>query len=234
MAEKVSNIIPVAERIIQFKEEDYRKNPAIVYFSEDLISDKEWENFAENALVIMDGWHIEQYAEEYPIVKYKCDKSASCYLEPDFRLNSFIESITVSTALYGKRVGVGTGRISSENVDFETVIYYTDHAGICHSVIQHDICWFLLHKPNLVVSPEGMLIFFTEKEILATVDCNHYHWISGNILDIGEHTIKDIVVCEDYCQIILLDDQKDEYNYSLKFDYDITEYQMIYPKILKL
>jgi len=62
-----SKVIPVAERIIEFDSEDIRQNPSITAFSENLISEEDWNEFAKNALVIMDGWQIAQYAEEYPI-----------------------------------------------------------------------------------------------------------------------------------------------------------------------
>ena len=235
MAEQVSKIIPVAERIIEFETEDFRKNPSITHFSEDMISEKDWEEFSQNALVIVNGWHIEQYAEEYPIVKYKCDESASCYLGPDFRLNAFIESITVSTALNGKKAWFGTGKLTCENTDYATVVYYTDHAGINHAIIQNDICWFLLQKPNLVVSPEGVLVFFTNKQIIATVACNNsYHWIDGHVIDVNSKTIKDIEVCDGYCKVILLDDEEVEHFFSLKFDFDVTSYQILNPKASKL
>lgn len=229
--EKVSKVIPVAKRIIEFKSEDIRRDSIISHQLEDSISEEEWKKFAENALVIVDGWHINQYAEEYPIVRYKCDESKCVYLERGFRLNGFIESITVSTVLYGKKAWFGSGKLSYEETDYDTVVYYKDHAGINHMIIQNDLCWFLLQKPKLVVSPEGVLIFFTDKEIIATVACNNsYHWISGNVIDVKGKTIKDIKVCDDCCKVILLDDEDVEYVYKLNFDLDATEYQILCPK----
>ena len=195
------------------------------------------DEFAENALVIMDGWEMEiwQYAEEYPIVKYRCNEDSIAYLDGYSWLNSFVESITVSTALYGKKAGFGSGKLDCENTDYDTVVYYTDHAGINHAIIQHDLCWFLLQKPNLVVSPEGVLVFFTDKEIIATVGCNNgYYWISGNVIDIKDKTIENIEVCDDYCKVILLDDNESEVCFSLKFDFDVTTHQMLCPKAKKL
>ena len=229
--EEVSKVIPIAERIIEFGTKDIRKNDSIVHSSEALISKRDWAEFAKNALVIVDGWHIVQYAEEYPIVRYKCDENASVYLEGGFRLNSFIESITVSTACYGKEASFGSGNLSCENTDYDTVVYYTDHAGINHAIIQHDICWFLLQKPNLVVSPEGVLVFFTDKQIIATVGCNNgYHWIDGHVIDVEGKTIKNIEVCDNCCKVILLDNDEVEHCFCLKFDFDVTSYQLLNPK----
>lgn len=116
--------------------------------------------------MIIDGWHILQYAEEYPIVHYRCNEFTSVYLEGRSHLNSFLQSITVSTALYGEKAWFGSGKLDCENIDYDTVVYYTDHAGINHAIIQHDICWFLLQKPNLVVSPEGVLAFLRTSKLL--------------------------------------------------------------------
>lgn len=234
MEKELSKIIPVAERIIEFDSEDIRLNPSITEFSEDLISEEDWKEFAKKALVIMDGWQIAQYAEEYPIVHYKCDEMSELYLEGGPRLNSFIETITVSTTRYGKKFGVGSGKMTSEQVDNETVVYYTDHEGINHSVIMNDLCWFLLQKPKLVISPEGMLIFFTDEQIIATVDLKQYHWIDGHIIDVKGRKIKDIEVCDDFCIVTLIDDNKNEYNFSLKFDFDVTAHQLLKPKATEL
>lgn len=144
MAKEVSKVIPVAERIIEFETYDIRINDFIINCSDKLISEKEWNEFAENALVIVDGLHIVQYVEEYPIVHYKCDEVASVYLKGKSRLNAFIESITVSTARHGKKAGFGTGKLKCEITDFDTVVYYTDHAGINHAIIQEAICYILL------------------------------------------------------------------------------------------
>lgn len=242
----VSKTIPFAERKIEFESEENRTNFAITCSSEELISEREWEKFAENALVMIDGWDILQYAEEYPIVKYQCDKVKCCALQGELRLNSFIESISVSTASYGKRVSVGTGRVSSEITDNDTVVYYTDHAGINHAVIQNDVYKFLLQKPNLVISPEGVLVFYTDKQIIATVDLYHYHWIDRDLIDVGDKTIKDIEVYEKFCKVILEDspytdnlekflkNEREDSIYKLWFDFNMDEFQMISVKCEKV
>lgn len=234
MAKKVSKEISVAKRILKFKTTDFRKNPLITNCYEKLISDKDWEGFAGNALLIMDGWYVLQYAEEYPIVHYRCDEASRGYLEGEPRLNSFIESITVSTALYGKKAWFGTGKLSCKNTDYDTVCYYTDNEGINRAIIQHEICCFLLEKPNIILSPEGVIVFFTEKQILATVDCNHYQWIDGYEINLEGRRIKDIEVCKDFCKVILIDDQKVEHNFSLKFNFDFVSHQLICAKASEL
>lgn len=79
------------------------------------------------------------------------------------------------------------------------------------------------------------MVFFTSEEIIATVDCNNgYYWIDGNFSDVEGKTIKNIEVCDDYCKVILLDDEKTEHCFSLKFEFDITRHQIFYPKVTKL
>lgn len=79
MAEKVSKVIPVAERITNFCEKNFRQNSGIVHSMECDISDEQWKEFAGKALVIINGRDILQYAEEYPIVKYQCsEKHTNC------------------------------------------------------------------------------------------------------------------------------------------------------------
>ena len=231
---KAPKVIPVAERIIEFGTKDIRKNDTIIHCSDELISEKEWDEFAGNALVIVDGWEVVQYAEEYPIVHYQSDGNSSFYLEGGHRLNTFIESISVSTAMHGKKASFGSGKLKCESVNCDTVVYYTDNVGINHAIIQDDIYSFLLHKPNLVVSPEGVLVFFTEDQIIAVVDCNLYHWIDGHVIDVEGKTIKDIEVWDDYCKVILIDDKKAEHCFKLKFDFDISARQMLLPKASKL
>lgn len=235
MAKEVSNKILIAERITEFSEKDFRTNSNIVHLSEDLLSEKDWNKFAEKALVFTHGRDIFQYAEEYPIVKYQCSPK-SPYQLPDCRLNSFVHSITVSTATYGNKFSVDSGKMKSEIADYDTVVYYEDEFGIKRGIFQEDICRFLLKKPKLVVSPEGMLIFFTEREILATVDCCHYCWIGDNSIDMTCRIIKDIEVCNNFCKVTLISMvEKDfEFYYSLKFNFDFSEHQMICPKVEEL
>ena len=233
--EKVSKAIPVAKRIIEFKSEYVRENFEIMHSSEDSISEEVWKEFARNALVIMDGWHIKQYAAEYPIVRYQCEELAALYLTGGPRLNAFVEQITVSTASYGKSAWFGSGKLDCENTGCDTVVYYTDDTGINHAIIQSDLYTILLKKPKLVVSPEGVLVFYTDEDIIATVDCNSaYHWINGHVINVEGKKIKDIEVCDDFCKVVLIDEEDIEHNYSLKFEFKITEHQMLCPKASEL
>lgn len=178
MAKKVSKEVPIAERIIEFDKDDFCENFSPSDVSESMATKEMLEEFAEKALVLVDGTDILQYANEYPIVVYQCNESI-CYADimPEPRLNSFVLNIVVSTGVDGKRYSVGSGKMEEEPIGFDTITYYEDPFGIKHQIIQYDICKFLLKRPKLVVSEEGILVFYTEDEILATTDCQQYAWV---------------------------------------------------------
>lgn len=218
-------------RIVEFTEDDFRENPEITQFDERLITDGDWEKFAENALVINDGMStIYQYAEEFPIVVYFCSEDAG--VTPNGGLNTFIESITVSTADCGKRFSLNKREMEWEYTGPDTVVYYTDNTGRNFIIQQNDIFKFMLKKPNLVISSEGLLVFFTQKNILVTSDCEHYVWVHD--IDTETSIIKNIEVYSKHCIVILENTENDEddekplkYSYKLRFDIDLLEHGMI-------
>jgi hypothetical protein len=227
---------PKVERIVEFSEKDVRKNTDVTSVDDSLISGKAWQKFAENALVITDGHTIYQYAEEFPIVVYRCSEDAM--LMPSRRLNAFIESITVSTADLGKHFWLERNDMKWEYTGPDTVAYFTDNTGRVIAIQQNDIFRFLLNKPNLVISNEGLLIFFTEKSILVTVDCEHYAWVHD--VDTKNGEITSIDVYEEYC-IVNLENRENhdedgnpmKYSYTLQFVVDMIDHGMITPEITK-
>lgn len=112
---------------------------------------------------IWDGY--DDYVDEYRLYSYKC--SDDCGLIPANFLNSFVETITVSA-------------INSDEFGPEIKVYFTDTIGRKMEIPQHDIFTFLLKKPKITVSAEGLLLFYTNKEVLVTLDCNHYAWVRVN------------------------------------------------------
>lgn len=103
--------------------------------------------------------------DEYRLYSYKC--SDDCALIPANFLNSFVESITVSA-------------VKSYEYSPRIQVYFTDTIGRKQEIPQHDIFTFLLKKPKITVSAEGLLIFYTNQEVLVTLDCNHYAWVRVN------------------------------------------------------
>ena len=222
----MSEILNIAKRIIEFEEDDFITNPQITESSESLITDEDWQKFSHDALTFTDGNDIYQFAEEYPIVRYECNVDRM----PDKRLNTFVKSITVSSVMHGKKFSVSTGRITEEKKDLKTVVYYEDNIGRRYAVPQYDIIKFLLKKPYLVVSSEGILIFFTKSDIIATIDCEHYAWIKGMSEIYDMHDIDFVEVHKDYC-LICLAKGEDVHFYKLSFDIDMTDSGMIHPKV---
>lgn len=236
MKRNVLEPFPEVERIVEFSERDIRENPHITLFNESSINDETWQKFADNVLVFTDGSTVYQYAEEFPIVVYRCGEDAM--VMPNSRLNTFIESITVSTACHGKCFSLNKRDMEWKYTGPDTVAYFIDNIGRRIIIKQYDIIRFLLRKPNLVISNEGLLVFFTEKNILVTCDCNHYAWVHD--IDTNNCIIKGIDVYEEYC-IVNLEDTKDyningnplKYTYELGFTIDMVDREMIKPKATK-
>lgn len=228
---------PKVERRVEFSEEDFRENLNVTLFSESLITDKDWEEFADNALVLIDGNTVYQYAEEFPIVAYRCSEDAE--VMPSSRLNAFIESIMVSTADLGKRFSLNKRDMEWEYTGPDTVAYFTDNIGRRTIIPCYDIARMLLKKPNLVISNEGLLVFFTNKTILATSDCEHYAWV--NDVDTKNGEITSIDVYDDYCIVNLEDSENHDkdgnpmkYSYKLQFIVDMVDHGMIKPVVMKI
>ena len=166
---KVSHKQSGVERIFNFKPKGIVGLP-----DEGLISEKNWKELTSSSLVLIRGMDILQYADEYPIVRYQSKSQ-----EADASLNTFVKSVTVSTGVNGRCVSA-FGQSELTPSKYETLFYYEDSFGLCHSIVDDEVCKFLLTKPRLMVSPEGALVFFTKKDILATIDCQHFTKLVSN------------------------------------------------------
>lgn len=231
MAKRVSKEVPIAERIIEFDKDE---------FCEKL------EEFAEKTLVLVDGTNILQYANEYPIVVYKCNESI-CYadIKPEPRLNSCILKIVVSKGVDGKCFSIGRGKMEEGPIESDTIVYYEDPVGIKHEIIQYDIWKFLMKKPKLVVSEEGVLVFYTEDEILATTDCYHYAWIHWDGIIENCTSIENIMAYKEYCEVTLMEgedvcdafgqisERAPRHVLALNFNLKVADHNMINPKLTK-
>lgn len=225
MAERVSKCVPIAERITEFGKEDFD---------------------CKQDLVIVDGKNILQVTEQVPIVVYQCNQDI-CYadIKPEPRLNSFILNIVVAICVEGQKYSFYSEGIEKEPIDFDAIEYYEDPVGIRHQIVQYDICKFLLKKPNLVVSEEGVLVFYTEDEILATTDLNQYAWVRWDDAIEGCTSIENITAYKEYCEITLIEGE-DVYDdlgglteraprhvLTLNFDLKVADHNMINAKLAK-
>ena len=145
-------------------------------------------------------------------------------------LNTFVKNITVSTATEGKKITVKTGKIETEHQKNETIAYYEDAYGIYHSITSRDIFMFLQKKPNLVVSPEGVLVFYTDKNILCTLDCESCLEIKINE---SKGDLQTIDIFEDFIEIVY-DDGEEIYAFEITFDFDFTSSFPVIPVITRI
>lgn len=217
MAKKVS-----IERVFDFKTKSIVGLP-----DEGLISEKDWKGLSNNSLVLMRGMNILRYNEEYPIVRYQ---PAGCDVDTSLSLNAFIKSVTVSTGVDGRCVSAfGQSEFSPNK--YETVFYYEDSFGIYHSIVDDEACKFLMGKPKAVVSPEGVILFFSEKDIFATIDGQHYSKLASNLVTTNndfnrmletfhaDKKINSIKVKKDnkFCCISIVDSK-----YARNIDFELT------------
>lgn len=234
MAKNISRNIPVVERTIEFIDVDLTDKVSVTYCAEQFMNSKAWRKMDRHyPLNLIHRCYIEQYEKECPIVRYKCDGNSTFSLDAKPRLNSFIESITVSVVGIGRRSLFNKFDVESF-VEPNVVAYYTDHFGVNHVIDYDGLYRLLLQKPNLVVSPEGVLIFFTDKEIIATLNCNDcIYYISEQFINLKNKTVNDIVVGKNYCKIVVLSKKGKEIYFRLNFDFDFTSYQMLVPEVHK-
>ncbi len=190
---------------------------------------------ASKDLIFSSCGNVTRYQDEELIVRYQCDGKAY-YLEPFDYLNHFIKKITVSTAkaisfLVPYYMGESAG-IRVEQPKRESIVYYEDNVGVLHKIIQGDISHFLLKQPKLTVSPEGMLIFYTKDEVLATLDCEHYCWLHSQELHMEGRTIEIIKAYDNFCRILVFDRANIAHNFRLTFDFDFIAKPMIHPEVV--
>lgn len=175
---KEKKIIPIAERHIDFPSDCNIQYSAGGAYDADDFSKEKFDEVVSKSLLFSDGQYMTHYMDEYPIVLYQCDESACFEMDPEYRLNSFVKSIHLSIADAGKRYCLTSGNsVESRYVGQDVIAYYEDNYGNLKLIEQDKIITFLFQKPELVVSPEGVLVFYTDREMLVTLDMEHYSWI---------------------------------------------------------
>ena len=223
----VSKENPFAVRRIEFDEKDFRENPSIL-LGKNMLSKIERLKLAEKALVLIEGNDILQYGYEYPIVKYEpcIDLIQS---SENYKLNSFVKSVTVSTVTNGKRFSIATGILDEKGLKNDTIVYFEDTKGLFHSVTQSDIFNFLAKKPYLIVSPEGVLVFYTTKSILCILDFNHCLHIDINKINSGFAKISGVEFLGESLEVIL-ENGSNQIAYKLVFKVDCLGSNPIIPE----
>lgn len=200
---------------------------------------RNYENSFERSkdLIFSSCGNVTRYTSEELIVRYQCDDKAY-YLEPRDSLNNFVKRITVSTAKAASFwvpyfIWKNLEEVQVEPEKSESIAYYEDNLGVLHKIIQGDIADFLLKQPKLTVSPEGMLVFYTKDEVLATLDCEHYCWLHSQELCMEGRSIEIIKAYDKFCRIVVFDRANIAHNFRLKFDFDFIAKPMIRPEVVE-
>jgi len=116
---------------------------------------------------------VSQITDYYPMVEY--------YAENTDKLNRFVERIAVGIAS-GRRLSFDDHfDASNEIIDDEVVAYITNPFNVLTEIYDYDFCKFLYQKPELTVTNEGVLLFYTPTTLFATLDCK-----AGNIMGVEE------------------------------------------------
>ncbi len=174
--------IPIAVRQVEFSEDEFVTSDLKSFrdcgpFSEEGIEQLQEETTTilrsgENSVILV--------TDEYPIVSYSKDfeKSENQLMG----LNAFIDEVHLSivdgyeTFYSGK-----TFKPEEGFIDGEALSYVIDCYNCYKTIIDAGLDKFLRKKPNLTVSKEGILVFYTKTEIQATIDC-----ASANIVGVEE------------------------------------------------
>lgn len=134
--------------------------------------------------IITDQWNhsLIEVKNEYPIVKYE-----KAWIQPELppRLNSLIRNITVSVITLGQIYTVSTDfKLETKKVEDKTLVYFENTYGNFMAVNGNSIHDFLLRKPKLCVTPNGILLFYDEREIIATFDLSNYTFVTGYLVNL--------------------------------------------------
>ena len=140
-------------------------------------SESEFDAIVSKSLIIFDGRSTIHYLDENPFCIYRCNKEACPHMDPNYYLNSTVKEIALSFVDAGRKYYLSSpGKLEIENLGKDTVVYFKDTKGQSHLIKDDEVLEFLLKKPDLFVTREGMLVFCADNDILITFDFNHYYW----------------------------------------------------------
>ena len=164
-------VLPIAKRQIMFSEDECLQE-GFAGFDFTIMTEEYLKNLELIYLTRMDE-SVSQITDAYPLVKY--------YSENTNKLNRFVESITVSVVSGTRLTFDEKFNGIEEIVDDEVVAYITNPFNVSTEIYYNDLCKLLYQKPELTVTNEGVLLFYTPTTLFATLDCK-----SGNIIGVNE------------------------------------------------
>ena len=164
-------VLPIAKRQIMFSEDECLQY-GYCGFDPSLLTPEARGQIEPIYLSRMDD-SVSQITDYYPMVEY--------YAENTDKLNRFVERISVGIAS-GRRLSFDDEfEAMNEMIDDEVVAYITDPCNVSTEIYYYDLCKLLYQKPELIVTNEGVLIFYTPTTLFATLDCK-----SGNHVGVEE------------------------------------------------
>ena len=183
----------------------------------------------QHEVTYVDGLSLKHAMGMTPVVQYRCKLEKGMKEIPS--LNAFIKSITVAKATtvlefqYEDTKGVFTGKNEESRI-----VYCETKNNLFFAISQLNVIQIVNEIPNLVVSSEGVLLFYTENEILATSDCNQYVIITNGIIDLKGRKVKNITLGVKGCAVHFIDQENKVYAYSLTFSFDMALNNVIVPR----
>lgn len=214
-------ILPIAKRQVLFDKTDFlRESHDIDKFSQE-IRDKLCLPYVSHLFTRRGGT---EFYEEDPMVRWYVEETV--FNEGENNLNGFVHSVTVS-AVRGNRMEFDSHVAKVNKTVHEIVEYITNPWGVSTEIYWHPLYEFLLRKPELTVTNEGVLLFYTEDCIIATLDCNCGHVMcasefKSSLKNENITGIEEITVAEDGSNVIKFktcDNQEAKHKLSVKFDF---------------
>lgn len=213
---------PVAERITTFIESDSTRCNNIL--GETNISLEENELFDQRALCYISGNEIYQFAEEEKVALYRCKKD--CNLAGKGYLNPFVKEIIVADVKHGRKVSVYGAFIQPIYIEKARIAYYKTIGNEKREIKPYPLSRFLFDTPNIFLTREGVLLFYSKNKMLATVDLEHFAWI---YMPIENCTIEKV---EEWAgnPLVTLEAKGKTFNYNITFYTKKRNYGCIEPE----
>lgn len=214
---------PVAERITTFAKDDSVKCNNIL--GKTNVSLEENELFDQRALRYISGNEIYQFAEEEKVVLYRCKKDSN--LAGKGYLNPFAKEIIVADVKHGRKVSVYGTFIQSIYIEKARIAYYKTIGNEKREIKPYPLSRFLFNIPDIFLTSEGVLLFYSKDKMLATVDLEHFAWI---YMPIEDSTIEKVDEWAGNPLVTLKDSKGNTFNYNIVFYVKKGNYGCIEPK----
>lgn len=212
-------ILPIAKRQLLFDKKE------IFSAGKDFVGNLPEEISLPYVSYLFTHQGVAELVEEIPIVRWYAEETV--WNKGRNHLNGFVHDITVSL-VSGTRLEFDAHKAKEEVFGHKILERVTNQYGVSTEIYWDPLYNLLLRKPNLTVTNEGVLLFYTEDRIIATLDCNcgNLVGVKGDLQVALENykitEIKEITVAEDGSNVIKFstsDGEEVEYKLSVLFDF---------------